>query len=309
MKIDPRHLVNLLAIADYGSFNRAAAAKGLSQPALSNSIAQLERRLGYPVLHRTRRGSEVNEYGQILLQGARTVEALLSQTAEQLRMRRLGIDGPLRIGSTPSMTLKFMPDLMSLVLKSGEAVQISLTDGLDDQLLPALQGGDLDLVLGPASGAALVSDLTEEPLFDDSFSIGIGPKNELAKRRSVSLTELRDYPWVLPGPGSAYRRYLEALFMTAGVPWPSDSIVSNNLQLVESIVTQANRITVVTQLQVFAHNFWRMRTIPLRGAGRRALSIKWRRAGALTPLAKKVVQLAHVVAAKCQEAERRYARG
>ena len=63
MNIDPRYLANLLSIAKHGSFNRAAAARGISQPALSNSIAQLERRLGVTVLDRSRSGSQLNEFG------------------------------------------------------------------------------------------------------------------------------------------------------------------------------------------------------------------------------------------------------
>jgi LysR family transcriptional regulator of gallate degradation len=309
MKIDPRHLANLLAVADHGSFNRAATARGLSQPALSNSIAQLERRLGIQVLNRTRRGSEVNEFGKILLQGARTVEAVLAQTAEQVRLKRLGVGGPLRIGSTPSMTLKFLPDLMAALLKDSGAVQISITEGLDDQLVPALQAGEIDIVLGPSLGSALPPDLVEDALFDDSFSIAVGPRHALAKRRSLALAELKDQAWVLPGPGSAYRRHVEALFLNAGVPWPSDSVVSNSLPLVESIVTLTNRVTVITRLQAFAHNFWRIRAIPLRGAGRRTLSIKWRRAGDMPPLANRLAQVAHEVAASYQEGERKHARG
>jgi LysR family transcriptional regulator of gallate degradation len=304
MKIDPRHLVNLLAVANHGSFNRAAAARGLSQPALSNSIAQLERRLGFSVLNRSRRGSEVNEYGRILLQGARTIEALLAQTAEQVRLKRLGIAGPLRIGATPSMTLKFMPDLMVRLLHDQAAVQISITEGLDDELLPALQSGSLDLVLSPASGSALPRDLIEQALFDDSFGIGVGPKHALAKRRSLTLSELSDYPWVLPGPGSAYRRHVDALFLSAGVSWPQNSIVSNSLPLVESIVTRTNRVTVVTRLQATMHNFWRLRAIPLRSGGQRTLSIVSRRAGQLSEQAARVVQMAHELAASYRNAQR-----
>ena len=77
MAIDPRQLANLLAVAKHGSFNRAAAALGLSQPALSNSIRQLERRLGVSVLDRTSSGSTLNEFGNILIRQAQTVEALL----------------------------------------------------------------------------------------------------------------------------------------------------------------------------------------------------------------------------------------
>ena len=308
MKIDPRHLINLLAVANYGSFNRAAAAQGLSQPALSNSIAQLERRLGFSVLNRSRRGSEVNEYGRILLQGARTIEALLAQTAEQVQLERVGVGGPLRIGATPSMTLKFLPDLMARYLQNHDAEQISVTEALDDELLPALQCGSLDLVLSPASGSSLPSDLVEETLFDDSFAIGVGPKHALAKRRSLTLSELQDYPWVLPGPGSAYRRHVDAFFLSAGVPWPQNSIFSSSLPLVESIVARTNRVTIVTRLQVTMHNFWKLRAIPLRGGGQRTLCIAWRRAGHLSKQASRLAQVAHELAVVYQAAERRTAR-
>ncbi|MGC4083325.1 MAG: LysR family transcriptional regulator [Vicinamibacterales bacterium] len=304
MTIDPRHLAGLLAVATHGSFNKAAAALGLSQPALSNSIAQLERRLGFRVLERTRLGSEVNEYGRILVQGAKTVEALLAQTGEELRLKRSGVTGPLRIGATPSMSLKFMPDLMAAVLARDEAVQVTVLEDLDDRLVPALRAGELDLVLGPESGATLPADLVEETLFEDSFCIGVGPTNPLARRTSISLRDLAGCPWVLPGPGSAYRRQVESMFQSAEMHWPADSVVTNSLQLVESIVTLTNRVTVVTRLQASAHNFWRMRAIPLRGAGRRSLSIKWRRAGTLSVLARHVVKSAHEIGLKCQDAER-----
>jgi hypothetical protein len=68
-------------------------------------------------------------------------------------------------------------------------------------------------------------------------------------------------------------------------------------------------VTVITRLQTSAHNFWRIRAIPLRGAGRRTLSVKWRRAGDMSPLARRLVYLAHEVAASYQERERAHARG
>lgn len=259
-------------------------------------------------MDRTRRGSQVNDFGKILLEGARTVDAVLKQTAERVRLKHLGVSGPLRIGSTPSMTLKFLPDLMAILLKDSGAVQISITEGLDDQLVPALQAGELDLVLGPSFGSALPSDLIEDELFYDSFSIAVGPRHALAKRRSLLLAELKDQPWVLPGPGSAYRRHVEALFLNAGVSWPADSVVSNSLPLVESIVTLTNRVTVITRLQAIAHNFWRIRAIPLRGAGVRTLSVKWRRAGDMPPLANRLMQIAHELAASYQEVQRKHAR-
>jgi LysR family pca operon transcriptional activator len=296
--IDPRYLANLLSIAKHGSFNRAASARGMSQPALSNSIAQLERRLGVAVLDRTRRGSELNEFGKILVRNAEVIEAVLKQTVEEVRLKRIGVEGPLRIGVVPSLAIKFMPALMAVLLEHHRSIEITIIEGLDDQLLPALLAGELDLVLGPLAGIfPAPPELVEESLFDDPFSIGVGPHHTLRDRASLTLGELRDYPWILPLPGNNYRRHIEALFMAEGVPWPSNCIITSSLSLAESALAQSDRITIITELQSTMQNTWRIRSIPLKGGGKRAIGIKWRKTGALSALATRVVQYAHEVAA------------
>jgi LysR family pca operon transcriptional activator len=296
MKIDPRQLANLMSIAQHGSFNRAAAARGISQPALSNSIAQLERRLGVQVLSRTRRGSELTDVGKILLRGAETIDAVLLQAAEEVRLKRLGVEGPLRVGAVPSVTLKLMPAVFAVLLKRHPAVELTFTEGLDDQLLPSLRAGQLDLVVGPLAGVfPAPDDIAEDPLFDDPFSIGVGPEHPLASRGSLTLAELRDAPWVLPLPGNNYRRHIEALFMTAGVPWPSNCFITSSLTLVESIVAQTDRVTIITELQSIVQNTWRLRSIPLKGGGKRTIGIKWRKAAKPSFIAANFIKIVHEV--------------
>ena len=128
-QIDPRQLANLLAVAQYGSFNRAAAARGLSQPALSGSIALLERRLGVTVLDRSRSGSTLNEFGRILVRRAQTVEATLLQASEEVELHKLGIEGPLRVGATPSLMLKFVPDITTQMLKESSNTAVRISEG------------------------------------------------------------------------------------------------------------------------------------------------------------------------------------
>ena len=296
--IDQRHLANLLSIAKFGSFNRAAAARGISQPALSNSISQLERRLGVAVLDRTRRGSELNEIGRILVRNAEIIEAVLRQTAEEVRLKRQGIHGPIRIGVVPSLTIKFMPALMALLLKQFDTLAITVIEGLDDQLLPGLLSGDLDLVLGPLAGVFPIHpEIVEDALFDDAFSVGVGPSHPLANRRSLSLAELKDHPWILPLPGNNYRRHIEALFMTEGVPWPENCVLTSSLTLVESLLAQSNRVTIITQMQSMMQNTWHIKAIALKGSGKRTIGLKWRKAGALSSVADRFRQCAHELAA------------
>jgi DNA-binding transcriptional LysR family regulator len=297
MPLDPKQLANLLAVAEHGSFSRAAAARGISQPALSESIAQLERRLTAPVLDRGQRGSTLTPVGEILVRHARVVGAVLEEAEQELRLAKLGVHGPLRVGASPSVLLKFLPTVMTRLCSAIRELQISIVEGLDDELLPALLAGKLDIIVAPlAKTFPAPPAIAEEPLFEDPLALAVGPKSRLARRRIVDLESVADSPWVLPGPGSAYRRLIEALFTTAGLSWPANCVITNSLALVEALVAQSDRVSIVSRLQTDFHNMWRVRAIPLRGAPTRIVGIKWRRTTRLSPLAQRFVETCRICA-------------
>jgi hypothetical protein len=84
--------------------------------------------------------------------------------------------------------------------------------------------------------------------------------------------------------------------MTAGVPWPANCFITSSLTLVESIVAQTDRVTIITELQSIMQNTWRVRAIPLKGAGKRTIGIKWRKAAKPAQIAANFIQIAHEVA-------------
>src|SRR5581483_11104796 len=286
MPLDPKQLSSLLAVAQHGSFGRAATARGISQPALSESIAQLERRLAAPVLHRGRRGSTLTPVGEILVRHAQVLAAVLDEAEQEVRLGKLGVHGQLRVGASPSVLLKFLPTVMTRLCSTAQELQISIVEGLDDELLPALLAGKLDIIIAPlARTFPAPPAIIEEPLFEDPLALAVGPQSELARRKIVDLEAVADSPWVLPGPGSAYRRLIEALFTSAGLAWPSNCVITNSLALVESLVAQTDRVSIVSRLQTAFHNMWRVRAVPLRGGPTRIVGMKWRRTTRFSPLA------------------------
>jgi len=286
MTIDPRHLANLLAVVRHGSFNRAATARGLSQPALSNSVAMLERKLNARVMDRTRRGSTLTEIGAILARRALTLESLLAQIEEEVRLKGLGIEGPLTVGATTSAMLRLIPDTMDTLLAQHPKISISIIEGLDDQLVPRLQAGEIDILVCPVMGLHQApAGIIEEVLFRDTFSIGVGPNHRLARRKSVKLAELVDEAWILPAQSSSYRRHLEAIFISAGVPWPNDRISTSSMSLVESVVTHTDRITIISRLQAANRKRGGLISVPMEGAGGRMIGIKRRDEAEIAPLA------------------------
>lgn len=276
MAVDAGQIANLLAIAKYGSFTRAAAEKGMSQPALSNSIALLEQRLGVQVLERSRRGSCLTPYGEILVRRAEGVFSLLSDAETEVRHYANGVNGPLRIGATPSVLASLVPKALGRLVRAAGAVDIEIVDGLDDTLVPMLRSGSIDIIVGPVAemfrGA---SDVVEEVLLEDPFAIAAGPQSAFHRSESLTLPELAEARWILPRRGSTYRRHVEAMFMTQNVAWPMDCILANSLAVLESLVRETDRITLVSKIQIGAGSQG-FAVIPLAGAGHRTIGFKMR---------------------------------
>jgi len=303
MTIDPRHLANLLAIATHGSFNRAAAALNLSQPALSKSIALLEHRLGVSVFDRTTRGSTLTKAGEILLRRARSLETLISDAEAEVHMQAGGVEGPLRIGATPSVMLDLIPAVLEQVTAGRGACSISVVEGLDDHMMPALLRGEIDLLVGPVGGLRPPPDsVVEQFLCDDPFLLATGAAHRLAERHEITLDELADEAWVLPMPGSLFHRHVEGLFMAAGIAWPKDAIHTNSLALSEQLVLEGRRIMLMTWLQGMTPGGRGLKHITLPGAGTRRIGIRHRKETALPALGEAVVAAAQDVVRRYREA-------
>jgi len=276
MALDAGQIANLLAIAKYGSFTRAAAEKGMSQPALSNSIALLEQRLGVQVLERSRRGSSLTPYGEILVRRAEGVFSLLSDAETEVRHHANGISGPLRIGATPSVLANLVPKALGRLVSGTGPVDIEIVDGLDDALVPMLRTGGIDIIVGPvAEMFRSAPDVIEEVLLEDPFAIAAGPRSPFHERKSLTLPDLAAARWILPRQGSTYRRHVEAMFMTRNVPWPKDCILANSLAVLESLVRETDRITLVSKVQIGAGSQG-FAVVPLEGAGFRTIGFKMR---------------------------------
>ena len=126
-------------------------------------------------------------------------------------------------------------------------------------------------------------EIAEEELFQDRFAIAWARITPCASRRAVTADRVARFPLDFACyPGNSYRRHIEALFMTEGVPWPDNCVLTSSLVLVESLLAQSDRVTMITELQATMQNNWRIRSIPLKGGGQRTIGFKWRRSGNLS---------------------------
>ena len=297
MALEPRQLMHLSIIADHGSFSRAAAAMNISQPALSNSIAQLERSVGARVLDRGRQGAKLTDVGSALVRHARALQLQLAHAAEEAHLRTLGGDGPLRIGVTPVTAANLVPQALGRLHRETPNISVSVLEGLDEAMT-ALHDGEVEIVVGPIAVFPASRELIEEPLVSDPLGVVMRARNPLARRRSLSLRDLRAVSWALPSERSAFRRQLEALFVTAGVQWPTLCLTTNSMTALKAIVINSDAITIMPRRLVALEIRTRaLASVPLRDCGReRTLGMTWMRRRSLSPIAERFVAVLRAVA-------------
>ncbi len=298
MRLDPRRLLELLAVARHGSLSGAAEAIGVSQPALSQSIAVLEHGLGVRVLDRDRHGARLTEFGKTLVFHAQALESLLDRAKVDTRLRSLGVEGLLALGITPITAVGLVPIALESLLRETPNVSVSVVEDLDDKILSMLRARELDLVISRLGVGPDYPDVETEPLLLADWSLILRSEHPLASLSSVSLKDLDGVKWVLPAGGSAFRRQLENMFATAGIGWPTRAINTNSILAIKAIVMSSDCVTIMSpRLVEVEREIGRISTVALTDVGPlRPVGLMWRANDELSPIAARFADVLRRVA-------------
>src|SRR5690349_11431996 len=142
-----RQLESLVAVADHGSFRRAATALGISQPALSAQVQGAEHALGMQVFERDRRSVLVTPAGEDIVGRAREALVAVDAVADAARRRGEPLVGPLRLGVIPTIAPYWLPALLPPVRTKFPRLELILREDQTQRLLAQLAAGQLDLAL------------------------------------------------------------------------------------------------------------------------------------------------------------------
>lgn len=214
-----RHLRYFVAVAETQNVLRAATQKlHVSQPAVSRQIRDLEDELGVLLFERTGKAVSLTDAGRLFLKEAR---AVLERTDEAVRnVRALAETGEteLHVGYSPLPSAQIVPAALRAFQQAMPNVHVKLYDWSNEELLAGVRDGRLQLALiVPPLKRGEFHDLRFEELVRESVRIAVPPNHRLAQRRSVSLADAAQEPFVgLTREHSPYyHMYLAAIF--AGV--------------------------------------------------------------------------------------------
>jgi len=250
MAIDPRRLLELRHIARLGSFSRAAATIGISQPGLSKNVSVLERAVGARVLERGRRGSRLTEMGQLLLRHSEGLDALLNRAAAEVEELKKGLSGSLTIGVSPVATASLVPRALAALLSETPNISTVVYEKADDELIRELRSGEIDLVVSSAGTLGATSDIRTEVIIRDHLAVIVRRGHPLSCKRKIRLRDLRSAQWVVPDAHTAMYRQTEALFAAQGESWPRTVVSTNSINTLKSLLMWSNFVTICSTVLV-----------------------------------------------------------
>jgi len=199
--LDPRRLLTFGEVARRGSFSRAAEALALTQPAVSQQVAALERQLGLQLLHRGPGGPAPTEAGALLLQHADAVAGRLAQADAQVAELADAATATLRIGAFPSALAAIVHGAVKRLHDDRPELLFDVVEGSAQETGAAVAAGGLHLAVCFQDAAAPPHrpDGTERhELGEEPMLAGVAADHPLARRRSIRLAELADETWTAP---------------------------------------------------------------------------------------------------------------
>jgi DNA-binding transcriptional LysR family regulator len=197
--LDVKRLRILREVAQAGSFSAAADALYLSQSAVSQQVATLEREVGMQLLDRTREGPKLTEAGRVLVGHADAAIARLEEAERELAAIAGLEGGELRLASFPTASATVLTEAVSIFHRRHPKVRLGVADAEPEQSLPELRRGEIDIALTfdyPSIPKLEDRDVERTLLLTESMYLCLPADHPLAAREAVPLTELAEEVWL-----------------------------------------------------------------------------------------------------------------
>lgn len=242
--LDPRALITFANVCEAGTLSGAARHMNVSQPSISLTIGQLEKRLGVTLFERTASGVILTTEGQALRGRADALKNLISDARRAVDLARVKMAGPLRIGGTPGALVSLLPQALTHFQRSANAFELTVLERTEAELTEMLRKGEIELALVTTQIERPPVGITEFTVASDPFALVASARNN-AVLENASIADLINFPWILPDAGGGFRRQIDALFLANEIQMPTNVLRCDSLLTTKAIVSRTDRVTIL----------------------------------------------------------------
>lgn len=239
-RIKLRHVTCFLEVVRLRSVVKAGELLGMSQPAVSKTLKELEEILGVSLFDRSARSLMLSAYGQVFLSHVGPAVAALRQGVDAVRPTS-SEGARLAVGALPTALSTLIPAAIAHFSQTPLFCRSRVVTGPSSYLMSLLRGGEIDCLVGRMAEPANMAGLSFEYLYSERIVLVVRPGHPLLDAKPFDLRLLEDYPILMPPPGAIIRPAVESLLLANGVARLRDEVetVSNSMGLAYTRSTAA----------------------------------------------------------------------
>ncbi|MCJ9427767.1 LysR family transcriptional regulator [Kordiimonas marina] len=239
----------LVVLARTGGYAAASQRSGLAEASLHRAIADLSLALSEKLVERRGRGIMLTDRGLAKARAYRLAYAEMASALSELDALKGRETGRIAIGAMPLCRARLLPTALAAFHAQYPNVDIVIAEGSYSELIGPLRDGELDLTIGALRDPATLRDLKQESLFIDRPVI-FGRANHPLLDGNPTISELKNFPWIVPAPGVPLRMHWEEMFAQAGLTPPHVPIECGSVITIRQLLLTGDFLTILSPDQV-----------------------------------------------------------
>ncbi len=286
-----RDIEYFAVVAEHLNVRRASEVLDLSPPALSKSLRRLESSVGAKLVTRTPKGVELTTVGAALAAQVRRIRLTLEDVAREAADLSQGRAGHLRIAIGPTIPEQ-LPRLYAALLKDAPELTLDIIVTDNDETVPLLRKGELDLVFNTLPTPPYEGTV-QEWLYDDDWVVCASADHPLFRRKRITVQDIGKERWALSNVNLMPQYPLPRFFQDNGLPPPKVAVQTRSLRL-RLLIWSSTNLLGFNSKRVIQHAAprFRLKEIPLKElTWRRPLGVIYRKDAYLSPSTRRFIEI------------------
>ena len=243
-RVRMRQVALMLAVEERRTLRAAADQLGLTQPAATKMLHELESALGQPLFERVGRGLRLNAAGERVMGYFRGIRGSMEALNRELQELQLGGVGKFSLGSIMAASPGRLTDALTKLKADHPLLAVEIAVDTSDKLLAQLHEGVLEVVVGRPVGPEAAS-CTFRAIEDESLAVVVGNEHPLARRSRVAFADLLDYTWILQPAHSPMRDLIEREFRVHHAVMPPGLIETGSILTTINLIRKSQMVGVI----------------------------------------------------------------
>jgi LysR family transcriptional regulator of gallate degradation len=249
--LNGRRLAVVASLVERRNMPAVAREFGITQPAISTALRDLEGGLGIALFERKAGGLRPTAAGEIVAFYFRRVLAELRHIGPDIAASEGTLQGSVHVGALPLGRTQILPLAIASLLARHPRLHVATFESPYETLAASLRSGDIDFILGALRSPAEAKDLEQEALFEDRISLIARAGHPLARvGQRIDFDALRQATWVLSRHGSPARELLVRFFSQANQAPPVPAVETGDLAVMRGLLLESDMLTAISAHQL-----------------------------------------------------------